>query len=102
MRDTLIALSARIHVGSDGFAVKAEAEGLNGSSFGCFAFGRGEGRATGVVAALVAERLYDVSTLKPGVLHVEQLFDPVELLGRIAGYGISVDLGSSAPEAGDT
>lgn len=54
-------------------------------------WGHGEGRATGIVAALVAERLC-ASPCEPGVFHIEQLFEPVELFGRVEDRGLTVDL----------
>ena len=93
VQDTLVGLLGRFHLGSDGFAVKAEAEGADGSSFACSASGHGEARATGVVAALVAESLYaSPSPLRAGVSHVEQLFAPEEFLGRLSGQGLKVSL----------
>src|SRR5215207_8752100 len=56
-QDALVALLSRLRAGSDGFAVKVEAEGKEGDRYSCSAWGRVEGRATGVVAALVAGRL---------------------------------------------
>jgi len=91
IRDALAALLGRFHLGSDGFAVKAEAEGTDGGSFACCASGHGEARATGIVAALVAEKLYlSPSPLGAGVFHVEQLFEPEELLARAPRHGIEV------------
>lgn len=52
--------------------------------------GRREGYATGVVAALVAERVY-TSTLDRGIFHIEQLFEPSPFLKRVAGYGFTVE-----------
>ena len=53
--------------------------------------GRGEARATGVVAALVAESLYDPPTPpRPGVFHIEQFFEPVRFLGRVADHDLAV------------
>jgi saccharopine dehydrogenase-like NADP-dependent oxidoreductase len=94
VRDALVALLSRFRVGSDGFAVKVEAEGLNGERpelYSCSIRGRGEGHATGIVAALVAERLCD-SPCEPGVFHIEQLFEPVEVFGRVEDLGLTVEL----------
>ncbi len=91
IRDALAALLGRFRLGSDGFAVKAE--GVDGRSYACAASGRGEARATGVVAALVAEKLYtSPSSLEAGVFHVEQLFAPERFLGRASDYGVEVVL----------
>jgi saccharopine dehydrogenase (NAD+, L-lysine-forming) len=93
-RDALVDLLSRFRVGSDGFAVKVEAEGSIGERperYSCSIRGRGEGRATGIVATLVAERLCD-SPCEPGVFHIEQLFEPAEVFGRVEDLGLTVDL----------
>lgn len=92
-RDALVAFLSRLHFGSDGFAIVAEAEGKGGRRHSCSARGRGEGRATGVLAALVAGRLNASPSLDHGVFHVEQLFDPLEVFADAEGHGISFDLG---------
>jgi hypothetical protein len=79
-------------MGSDGFAVKAEAEGKGGGVYACSARGRGEARTTGVVAAIVAERLLTSPSLERGVFHIEQLFEPTKLFGRVEDLGLTVDL----------
>jgi hypothetical protein len=94
VRDALVALLSQFHVGSDRFAVKVEAEGLIGERpvlYSCSIRGHGEGRATGIVAASVVERL-SASPGEPGVFHIEQLFDPVKLFGGVEDRGLTVDL----------
>jgi hypothetical protein len=94
VRDILVGFLSRFRPGSDGFAVKVEAEGLIGERpelYSCSIWGYGEGRTTGIVAALVAESLF-ASPSGPGVFHIEQLFEPVELFGRVEDLGLSVDL----------
>jgi saccharopine dehydrogenase-like NADP-dependent oxidoreductase len=95
-RERLIAILSRLHFGSDGFAVVVEAEGKERIRHSCSAWGRGEGRATGVVAALAAGRLNASSPLDHGVFHVEQLFDPPEVFADAEGHGISFDLGHAS------
>lgn len=92
-REALVAVLGRVRFGSDGFAVVAEAEGKGGRRHSCSAWGRGEGRATGVVAALITERLLASPSLEYGVFHIEQLFDPAEVFAAIEGQGISFDPG---------
>jgi hypothetical protein len=94
VHDTLVAILCRFHPGSDGFAIKVQAEGLIGERpelYSCSVRGHGEGRTTGIVAALVAERLC-AFPCEPGVFHIEQLFEPVELLDRVEYLGLTVDL----------
>jgi hypothetical protein len=88
-QDALVALLSRLRAGSDGFAVKVEVEGKEGDRYSCLAWGRGEGRATGVVAALVAEKLH-ASPLQRGVFHAEQLFNPLEVFAGIMEHGIAI------------
>jgi saccharopine dehydrogenase (NAD+, L-lysine forming) len=94
-REASVAFLSRLHFGSDGFAVAAEAEG-EARRHACSAWGRGEGRATGVVAALVAERLYASPPQYHGVFHVDQLFDPLEFFAAVEERGISFDLGCAS------
>jgi saccharopine dehydrogenase (NAD+, L-lysine-forming) len=91
-RDVLVSLFTRFRMGSDGFAVKVEAEGMGGGTYSCSAWGRGEARATGVVAARVAERLLTSPSLERGVFHTEQLFEPTELFDQMEVLGITVNL----------
>ncbi|CAA9456471.1 MAG: hypothetical protein AVDCRST_MAG02-2348 [uncultured Rubrobacteraceae bacterium] len=91
VREATIHLLTRVRSGSDGFAIKAEARGPDGRSFACSVGGKGEARATGVVAALAAESLYAPPTPpRPGVLHIEQFFEPVRFLGRVADHDLAV------------
>ncbi len=89
-RETLIAVLSRLHFGSDGFAIVADAEGKRGRH-SCSLWGRGEAHATGVVAALVAKRLNTSSPLDHSVFRVEQLFDPREIFAYAGRHGVSFD-----------
>ncbi|RJL32910.1 saccharopine dehydrogenase [Bailinhaonella thermotolerans] len=84
VRAALLSALAGVHVGGDGFAVTVEAGGA-GASFS----GRLQSRATGLAAALLAERL---PLLPPGVSHIERLVDPVPFLTELAGHGFDLDL----------
>jgi len=97
-QDFLVALFSRLRVGSDGFEVKAEAEGREGGIYSCSARGRGEARTTGIVAAFVVERLLTSPSLERGVFHIEQLFEPVELFGRMKELGLKVNLKNGRSE----
>ena len=88
VRAALLAALARIHLGSDGFAVVARA-GTVRASFG----GRSQSRATGLVAAALVLRL---DTMPVGVAHVDQLVEPVAFLTELAdvgGFGLDLDPG---------
>jgi len=94
LQDVLVGFFTRFQMGSDDFVVKAEAEetadGVS-QTHSCAVSGRSEGYSTGVVAALVAERLY-TSDMERGVYHIEQLFDPEPFLRRLAEYHFTVVL----------
>lgn len=80
-----------LHSGSDGFCVKVEAITVaNGKTLGHEGViaGRGEGRITGLVAAHVAESLYQ-SSFSAGVFHIEQLFQPLDIIVGLSSYGLS-------------
>ncbi len=75
---------ARAHVGRDGFAVAVSAGGVT-----CAFSGRRQSRATGVVAALLVDRL---AALPHGVWHVDQVVDPAPFLAEAAGHGFRLHL----------
>jgi hypothetical protein len=75
---------ARAHVGSDGFAVAVSAGGVT-----CGFSGRRQSLATGVVAALLVDRL---PALPNGVWHVDQVVDPLGFLTEVAGHGFRLHL----------
>lgn len=91
----LVALFSRLHLGSDAFVVNVSADGSidqTALTLSCSIAGRQEGYATGIVAALIAERLY-TSACRSGIFHIEQLFDPLPMFARIARHGFEVNLG---------
>lgn len=73
----------KVHVGSDRFAVTVRAGGVVASFSG-----RRQSRATGVVAALLVERLPE---LPEGVWHVEQVVAPGPFLAEVAAHGFAYD-----------
>lgn len=75
---------AKAHVGSDGFAVAVSAGGVTAAFSG-----RRQSRATGVVAALLVDRL---PTLPHGVWHVDEVVDPVGFLTEAAAHGFDLHL----------
>ncbi|GAB4584578.1 hypothetical protein Ntsu_24100 [Nocardia sp. IFM 10818] len=85
---------ARVHVGSDRFALKVESDVA-----GAWFTGRRQSRATGVAAALLAERVH---RFPAGVRHIEQLVDPVEFLADLHRHGFTAGLdrgNSSGPRS---
>lgn len=90
VRKLMVNIFKTLHFGSDMFAVKVEAYGTVGGQkkfYGCSASGNGEGRATSFVTAEVASNLY-TATFPPGVFHIEQLFDPIELIAKLRDKGL--------------
>lgn len=80
-----------LHPGSDEFCVKVEAiTTVDSKTLGyeCLITGRGEGRVTGLVTAHVAERL-NGSSFPAGVFHIEQLFQPLDIIAGLSSYGLS-------------
>lgn len=95
-QEAFVKLLSRVRIGSDAFAVKVDAEGSVGGRPRAYAGsirGRGEGRATAMVATLVAERLY-TTPFERGVFHIEQLFDPSEVFPYLVDHGLALHLGS--------
>lgn len=82
-----------LHLGSDGFAVIAEAGGVRASFTG-----RGQSRATGLAAAHVVRRL---PGLRPGVAHIENLVDPAGFLTALAADGFELELPQHLDDGGD-
>lgn len=92
--NVLVPLAMRFHPSRDEFVVKVDAEATIGSNVRACSgsiSGRGEGYATGVVAALVAERVYTAG-LARGVFHIDQLFSPPSFFDRIKDYGLAIYL----------
>ncbi len=94
VRERLAALLARVHIGSDGFAIGVTARRGATPPYSCGLSGRRQSHATGIVAALVAEELY-LTGGAPGVFHIEQRFSPDEVFRQLADAGISVWLDDS-------
>jgi saccharopine dehydrogenase (NAD+, L-lysine-forming) len=96
VRDRLAALLARVHIGSNGFAISVMARRGKSPLYTCGLSGRGQSHATGLVAALVAGQLYTTDGL-PGVFHIEQRLNPDAVFKQLGAEGISVTL--DAPPA---
>jgi saccharopine dehydrogenase-like NADP-dependent oxidoreductase len=91
VRELLVKVFKTLHFGSDMFVMKIDAYGTAGGRdkiYSCSVGGNGEGRGTSLVAAEVAASLY-TATFPPGVFHVEQLFEPAELIAKLRGKGLS-------------
>lgn len=86
-REVSLNLLERVHLGSDLFIAQVAATGISDGEVPyhtCWVRGHGEGRATSLVAAEVAEHLYTTPAPR-GVLHVEQLFhSPKDFIKRFA------------------
>ncbi|MDQ0700167.1 saccharopine dehydrogenase NADP-binding domain-containing protein [Streptomyces anulatus] len=76
----------RVHLGGDGFAIRADAR--SGDRHAALALtGRGQSRVTGLVAAYVTRELL-TGTSPTGVHHIEQLPDLSGVPETLAGHGV--------------
>ncbi|MFI8100561.1 saccharopine dehydrogenase [Streptomyces sp. NPDC086023] len=83
----LTGVFGRVHLGGDGFAVRADAH--RGDRHATLTLtGRGQSRATGLVAAHVVRTLL-TQPVPPGVHHLDQLPHLADLPDRLTGHGIS-------------
>jgi len=82
----MIKLLQLFRFGSDQFVLKVESGNnrKHGVLYECSIAGSGEGNNTGLVAAKVAEKLYN-SSFASGVFHIEQLFNPIEFIESLSG-----------------
>ncbi|WP_162605263.1 saccharopine dehydrogenase NADP-binding domain-containing protein [Jiangella ureilytica] len=86
-RRVLDAVLSRTRLGTDRFAVQAEAADRDGRRVSAAATGRGECRATAAVVAEVVGALHE-GRVDPGVHHLEQLGSPDQLLAGLRRYGL--------------
>jgi hypothetical protein len=83
---------ARVRFGSDRFVVQAAAGDERGRRVAVTATGRGECRATGIVAAEVALRLHE-GAAAPGVRHLDGIVDPAAFLEGLDGGPFRLEAG---------
>lgn len=84
-RQMMIGLFEKFHFGSDIYVAKASAEGFVNNRavrYECSVHGQKEYFITGKVAAIVAKNIY-TKEYRPGVFHIEELFQPMELIGEL-------------------
>ena len=84
-RRLFVKVFERFQLGSDIFAVKVDAIGEKEgkrAEYHCSVIGHKEGLITGKVAGLVAEKVY-TGAYASGVFHIEQLFEPEEILKEL-------------------
>jgi saccharopine dehydrogenase (NAD+, L-lysine-forming) len=89
-QDVLVKLLRMLHLGTELFVAQVDAQGLvNGrrQTSSSAVSGDGEGRITGLVAALVAERLIK-GNFPSGVFHIEQLFEPIPFITELEADGL--------------
>jgi hypothetical protein len=78
----------RVHVGGDGFVVRADAR--RGGRHAAFALtGREQSRVTGLVAAYAARGVL-IAAVPPGVHHIEQIPALAALPEDLAGHGVTL------------
>ncbi|WP_225804004.1 saccharopine dehydrogenase [Streptomyces sp. NK15101] len=84
----LTAAFGRVHLGGEGFAVRADAQRA-GRSASWALTGHGQSRITGLVAAHATRELL-AGRVPPGVHHIEQLPSLADLPERLASHGVTV------------
>lgn len=89
LRRVLDSVLSRTRVGTDRFAVQAEAVNPAGQRISAAASGRGECRATAAVVAEVVAQLHD-GTLEPGVRHLDQIPTSDALLRSLRERGLTL------------
>lgn len=108
VRELLVKLFKTLHFGSDIFVMKVDAQGTidkRDTLYECSASGHGEGLGTAIIASEVAEWLFTNSSV-PGVFHIEQLFDPDEMIPKLQDKGLrfcshSWDAGNRVPRGSE-
>jgi saccharopine dehydrogenase (NAD+, L-lysine forming) len=86
VRELMVRIFKTLHFGSDIYVVKIDAEGRE-TSCECAVSGHGEARCTALIASQVAARLF-AGSFPPGVFHIEQLFDPVQMIAVLEEKGM--------------
>ncbi|MDG4786085.1 saccharopine dehydrogenase NADP-binding domain-containing protein [Micromonospora sp. WMMD1102] len=94
----LNAALSRLHTGTDRFALHVTAADADGRRVCCAATGRQECRATGIVAAHVARRIF-LGQTTPGVRHLNQLVDPSAFLAELPTRQLTLHLDGESPTA---
>lgn len=90
VNEVMIKVSTAMQHGTEQFAVQVEAHGkidMRVQTQTYAVTGNGQGRATGLVAAQVVERLL-AEKFPPGIFHSEQLFEPLPFIQQLAADGI--------------
>ncbi len=83
VQDRILGVLPHLNIGSDRFAVTASARSPGGAQVTQAALGRGQSRATGLVAARVAQ-LLATGQAPPGVHHLDELVRRAEFLAQFA------------------
>jgi len=88
VRSTFVDLLRKIKIGSDGFSLKVETYNKKKDLLSeCYLSGNGQGKVTGKVAAIVAEKIINGSTPK-GIFHLEQVFNIEAIVKEMADCNI--------------
>lgn len=98
-RRCILNLMKNVHIGSERYVVKIEMQGcIAGQPRGheVSISGTGEGHATGITTAEVAERLM-TGSYTPGVFYIEQLFELQDFLKKLRQRGLIFEFSESAP-----
>jgi saccharopine dehydrogenase (NAD+, L-lysine-forming) len=91
LQELMVKMFKTFHFGSDIFVMKVDAHGKVGGKdafYECAVSGHCEGRGTALIASEVAAGLY-CAPFKPGVFHIEQLFDPAQMFAKLEDKGLT-------------
>lgn len=91
LQELMVRLFKKLHFGSDIFMIKVDAHGMVGEKeifYECAVSGHGEGRGTALIASEVAASL-NSAPFSPGVFHIEQLFDPTQMIAKLEDKGLT-------------
>lgn len=93
-QDIMTKIIRRMRFGTDIFSVKIEAfSGKDKDLFyACSITGHEEAKFTGLVAAKTAEKIVEAS-FPCGVFHIEQCFEPMEIINTLTDYGLQFEEG---------
>lgn len=91
LQQLVVKIFKTLHFGSDIFMMKVDAHGMvrgKDTFYECAVSGHGEGRGTALIASEVAASLYS-APFSPGVFHIEQLFDPTQMIAKLEDKGLT-------------
>ncbi|SMF88733.1 Saccharopine dehydrogenase, NADP-dependent [Paenibacillus uliginis N3/975] len=88
VRRSMINLLSKFHLGTEVYAAKVSANGINNAQsvcYECSIHGQSESFITGKTAAFIAKKMY-LQDYRPGIFHTEELFEPMELFEELKAW----------------